>query len=33
MALEYHKEGEWWVSPYNVIDEVRDSFELHSLST
>ena len=28
MAVEYFKEGEWWVSPYNVIDEVRDSFEL-----
>lgn len=28
MSVEYHKEGEWWVSPYNVIDEVTSSFEL-----
>jgi|TARA_B110000483_G_scaffold97893_1_gene120149 isopropylmalate/homocitrate/citramalate synthase len=28
MTVEYHKEGEWWVSPYNVIDEVRSTFDL-----
>tara|TARA_R110000824_G_scaffold52692_4_gene146292 strand:+ start:230588 stop:231793 length:1206 start_codon:yes stop_codon:yes gene_type:complete len=28
MTVEYHKEGQWWVSPYNVIDEVRNSFDL-----
>jgi len=28
MTVEYHKEGEWWVSPYNVIDEVTSGFEL-----
>ncbi len=26
MTVEYHKEGEWWVSPYNVIDEVTSGF-------
>jgi methanogen homocitrate synthase len=28
MTVEYHKEGQWWVSPYNVIDEVRSTFDL-----
>ncbi|MDC0598858.1 2-isopropylmalate synthase [Gammaproteobacteria bacterium] len=28
MTAEYHKEGEWWVSPYNVIDEVTSTFDL-----
>ncbi|MGY8791440.1 MAG: hypothetical protein ACKVKR_14355, partial [Pseudomonadales bacterium] len=28
MAVEYFKEGEWWVSPYNVIDEVTSTFDL-----
>ncbi len=28
MTVQYHKEGAWWVSPYNVIDEVRSTFEL-----
>ena len=28
MAVEYFKESEWWVSPYNVIDEVTSTFDL-----
>ena len=28
MTAEYFKEGEWWVSPYNVIDEVTSTFDL-----
>lgn len=28
MSAEYFKEGQWWVSPYNVIDEVRSTFDL-----
>ena len=28
MTVEYHKEDQWWVSPYNVIDEVRSTFDL-----
>jgi len=28
MTAEYFKEGEWWVSPYNVIDEVTSKFDL-----
>jgi isopropylmalate/homocitrate/citramalate synthase len=28
MTAEYFKEGEWWVSPYNVIDEVTKNFDL-----
>lgn len=28
MSVQYHKEGQWWVSPYNVIDEVRSTFDL-----
>src|SRR5690554_4248621 len=26
MAVQYHKEGEWWVSPFNVKPEVRAEF-------
>lgn len=28
MTAEYFKEGQWWVSPYNVKDEVRSTFDL-----
>jgi isopropylmalate/homocitrate/citramalate synthase len=28
MTVQYHKEGEWWVSPFNVKEEVRAKFEL-----
>ena len=28
MTAEYFKEGEWWVSPYNVKDEVTKNFDL-----
>ena len=28
MTAEYFKDGEWWVSPYNVIDKVTAGFEL-----
>lgn len=28
MTIQYHKEGEWWVSPFNVKEEVRAKFEL-----
>jgi len=28
MTAEYFKDGEWWVSPYNVIDEVTSKFQL-----
>ncbi len=28
MTAGYHKEGEFWVSPYNVIDEVTSTFDL-----
>ncbi len=28
MTKEYHREGQWWVSPYNVIDEVQNTFDL-----
>ncbi len=28
MSVEYFKEGEWWVSPYNTIDEVTSTFDL-----
>src|SRR5436309_2580434 len=28
MALEYHRDDQWWVSPFNVADEVRGSFSL-----
>src|SRR5690554_8148986 len=28
MSVQYHKEGQWWVSPYNVAAEVRGGFEL-----
>jgi isopropylmalate/homocitrate/citramalate synthase len=28
MAAQYHKEGEWWVSPFNVKPEVTAEFEL-----
>jgi len=28
MTAEYFKEDEWWVSPYNVIDEVTSTFDL-----
>jgi isopropylmalate/homocitrate/citramalate synthase len=26
MTVQYHKEGEWWVSPFNVKPEVRNAF-------
>lgn len=26
MTVQYHKEGEWWVSPFNVKPEVRAQF-------
>lgn len=28
MTAQYHKEGEWWVSPYNVKPEVTSQFQL-----
>lgn len=28
MAPKYHEEGKWWVSPYNLLPEVRDTFAL-----
>lgn len=28
MTAQYHKEGEWWVSPFNVKPEVRAKFDL-----
>ncbi len=28
MSTEYHREGQWWVSPYNVIPEVQNTFQL-----
>ena len=28
MTAQYYKEGKWWVSPYNVIDEVTSKFDL-----
>lgn len=28
MSVEYFKDGQWWVSPYNTIDEVRSTFDL-----
>jgi methanogen homocitrate synthase len=28
MAPEYHVEDQWWVSPYNLIPEVRNTFQL-----
>jgi methanogen homocitrate synthase len=30
MAPTYHEEGKWWVSPYNLLPEVRDGFTLPS---
>ena len=28
MTAQYHKEGEWWVSPFNVKPEVTSTFNL-----
>src|SRR5215475_11447395 len=28
MAPEYHRDDQWWVSPFNITDEVRHSFSL-----
>ncbi len=28
MTLEYHRDDEWWVSPFNVSSEVRGSYAL-----
>ncbi|NLL61290.1 MAG: 2-isopropylmalate synthase [Candidatus Atribacteria bacterium] len=28
MSYQYHKKDEWWVSPYNFIDEVREQIGL-----
>ena len=28
MTAQYHKDGEWWVSPYNVKPEVTSTFDL-----
>ena len=28
MTVQYHKEGEWWVSPFNVKPEVTSKFDL-----
>jgi len=28
MTAKYHEEGKWWVSPYNLVPEVRNSFAL-----
>src|SRR5690606_41222512 len=28
MTAQYHKEGEWWVSPFNVKPEVTAEFDL-----
>ena len=28
MAPKYHEEGKWWVSPYNLLPEVRNTFQL-----
>src|SRR5207247_7118167 len=28
MTPEFHREDRWWVSPFNVADEVRRSFSL-----
>ena len=28
MAPEFHRLDQWWVSPFNVTDEVRGSFSL-----
>jgi len=28
MAPQYHVEDQWWVSPYNLIPEVRNTFQL-----
>jgi isopropylmalate/homocitrate/citramalate synthase len=28
MTSEFHRDDQWWVSPFNVIDEVRQSFSL-----
>ncbi|HJT89903.1 MAG TPA: hypothetical protein VJ732_18660 [Bryobacteraceae bacterium] len=28
MNEKYHRENQWWVSPYNYADEVRGSFQL-----
>lgn len=28
MSSDYLREGQWWVSPYNVIPEVRNTFQL-----
>jgi hypothetical protein len=26
MTPEFHRDDQWWVSPFNVTDEVRRSF-------
>src|SRR5438132_13892484 len=28
MTPEYHRDDQWWVSPFNVTDQVRRSFSL-----
>ena len=28
MKNRYFKENSWWVSPYNFVEEVRESFDL-----
>ena len=28
MAPEFHRQDQWWVSPFNVADQVRRSFSL-----
>lgn len=28
MAPKYHEEGKWWVSPYNLLPEVRNTYQL-----
>lgn len=28
MAPNYHEEGKWWVSPYNLLPDVRNTFAL-----
>ena len=28
MKDKYYRENEWWVSPYNFVPEVRDTFQL-----
>ena len=30
MTPEFHRHDQWWVSPFNVTDEVRGSFSLPS---